>query len=78
MDTLNITQAADMLRVHPNTAFKLIESGALPAARIGRAYVLLHRDVLAYVEQQIVTQTAQRMGGQPIRRGRSPQLGRKI
>ena len=64
-----------MLNVHPNTIFKLIDVGALPAAKIGRAWVFLERDVLAYVENQIVRQTAERMGGQPIRR-RSPQTAR--
>ena len=68
MDTLNVTQAADLLQVHPNTVFKLVEAGAIPAAKVGRAYVMLHRDVLAYVENQIIRQTAERMGATYQRR----------
>ena len=75
MDTLNVTEAASVLKVHPNTVFKLVEAGAIPAAKVGRAYVMLHRDVMAYVENQIIRQTAERMGGQPIRRRRSPKFG---
>lgn len=59
-----------MLNVHENTVFKLIETGTLPAAKIGRAYVLLCKDVMAYVENMVAQQTAQRMGGAPVRRRR--------
>lgn len=63
-----------MLNVHTNTVAKLIDSGELPAAKIGRSYVLLYKDVMQYIENMIVRQTAERMGGQPVRRRRSPQL----
>ncbi len=62
MTTLNITEAAELLKVHPKTVLELIGSGALPAARIGRAYVMLTKDVLAHIERAIVKQTAARMG----------------
>jgi excisionase family DNA binding protein len=72
--TLTVPEAADTLGVHPNTVFKLIESGALPAAKIGRAYIMLTVDVMTYIERQVMQQTAQRMGGQPVKRKRSPEL----
>lgn len=50
-----------MLKVHPQTALELIQSGAIPAAKIGRAYVMLTKDVLTYIENRIVAQTAERM-----------------
>jgi len=59
--TLDINGAAEMMKMHPNSVLKLIKGGVLPAARIGRAYVLLTRDVLALIEQQIIAQTAERM-----------------
>lgn len=62
MSTLNVKEAADMLCVHPNTVFKLIDDCVIPAARIGRAYVLLEKHVLDYLENQVVIQTAKRMG----------------
>lgn len=59
-----------MLNVHTNTVAKLIDSGELPAAKIGRSYVLLYKDVMQFIENMIVRQTAERMGGQPVRRRR--------
>lgn len=86
--TLNVKTAADMLQVHPNTVEKLIAQCQLPAARVGRAYVILTKDVLTYIENQVARQTADRMrGGQPSnamgsamgKRGRvSPQRARQI
>ena len=43
----------------------MINDGRIPAARIGRAYVMLERDVLGYVEQQIAAQTARKAGRKP-------------
>lgn len=63
MSTLSLQRAAEVLCVHPKTVADLIHDGALPAARIGRAYVLLEKDVLGFIEQQIVRQTADRMRG---------------
>jgi excisionase family DNA binding protein len=71
MQTIDIIAASKLLCVHPNTLAKLIHSGAIPAARIGRAYVMLERDVLDYATAQIVQQTAQRMGGMPVKMRRS-------
>lgn len=63
--TLNVHEAAQTLKVHENTILKLIESGAIPAAKIGRAYVMLTKDVMAYAETMIVQQTAARMRRSP-------------
>jgi excisionase family DNA binding protein len=41
---------------------KLIADGLLPAAKIGKRYVLLESDVMAFIEAQVVKQTAERMG----------------
>jgi excisionase family DNA binding protein len=68
--TVDITGAADILKVHTKTVLDLINQGALPAARVGRAYVLLTKDVLNHVEQQVMRQTAARMR-RPA--GKSPQ-----
>lgn len=59
--TLNVKTAAEVLQVHPNTVEKLIASCDLPAARVGRAYVILTKDVMAYIENQVCRQTAERM-----------------
>jgi excisionase family DNA binding protein len=59
--TVNIKEAAELLCVHPKTVLDFINSGALPAAKVGRAYVLMTRDVVNYVENQILVQTRARM-----------------
>lgn len=73
--TLSMIEAAGTLNVHPNTVARLIDSGELPAAKIGRSYVLLYKDVMDYIERLVIRQTAARLGGEPIRRARrSPKL----
>ncbi len=78
--TLTVPEAACILGVHANTVFKLIDSGAIAAAKIGRAYIMLTVDVMAYIQHQVAEQTSQRMGGVPLKRGRarSPQLLGKV
>ncbi len=62
-DTVDVPEAGAILKVHPKTVLELIAEGALPAARIGRAYVMMRRDVVNHAQQQIARQTAQRMRG---------------
>lgn len=62
MDTLNIQQAADVLKVHPKTVEDLIRDGTLPAAKIGRAWVMMTAHVMKYLENEIIQQTAARRG----------------
>lgn len=50
-----------MMNVHPKTVTDHINSGALPAAKIGRAYVMLTSDVMALITRQVAEQTAERM-----------------
>ncbi len=59
--TVDIHGAAELMKVHPKTVLDLIGDGALPAARVGRAYVLMTKDVMSHIEQQIIAQTAARM-----------------
>lgn len=59
--TVDIHGAADLMKVHPKTVADLINSGAIPAARVGRAYVMLTKDVMNHIEGTIVRQTAERM-----------------
>ena len=67
--TVDVRGAADMMKVHPKTVLDMIEKQELRAARIGRAYVLLARDVLEHIERSIMQQTAKRFG-EPARRER--------
>ncbi len=61
--TTDLRGAADILKVHPKTMLELIQSGAVPAAKVGRAYVMLTRDVLNYLAQLLIKQTVDRMRG---------------
>lgn len=66
--TLDVPGAGAMMNVHVKTVLDLINDGTLPAGRVGRAYVLLTKDVMAHIERVIIQQTAARMGGEPLRR----------
>lgn len=76
--TLTAAGAAAMLNIHEETLYKMIAAGEIPAAKIGRGFVMMQKDVLEYLSRQITRQTAERMGGRPVRRRRSPQLVGKV
>ena len=38
--TVNVGEAAELLGLHPNTVYKYIRSGQLPALHIGRRWLL--------------------------------------
>ena len=61
MSTVDIPRAAEILCVDKKRVEELIHSCAIPAAQIGRRYVMLEKDVLEYLTNQIVQQTAARM-----------------
>lgn len=42
---LTLAEAAELLRVHPNTMYQLASSGQIPCRRVGRQYRFTH-DVL--------------------------------
>lgn len=60
MGTLSAEEAADRMKIHKETLMEYIRQGILPAAKIGRAYVLLEQDVMAFIANQIKKQTAVR------------------
>ena len=65
MATLDLRGAAALMKVNPRTVEAMARDGRLPAAKIGRAYVLMERVVLAFIERQITAQTAARSEGKP-------------
>ena len=60
--TVDLQGAADLMKVHPKTVLDKINAGELPAAKVGRAYVMMTSDVLAHIQQAIASQTAARLG----------------
>jgi excisionase family DNA binding protein len=47
----SLEEVADLLGVNYQLIYKLVRSGQLPAARIGKVYRVTRRDLDAYVEQ---------------------------
>ncbi len=74
--TLDVRGAADVLKVHPKTVLDLIERQEIKAARIGRSYVMLTRDVVGYVESKIQQSVLERLAAagattRALKRGKS-------
>lgn len=51
---LTVAEVADALRVSTMTVYRLIRSGELPAARIGRSYRLRPADVDSFLAQRFI------------------------
>ena len=58
--TLNLNEAAVMLCAEPETISKLARKGELPATQIGKGWVFLREDVLAFLKDRINKDTAER------------------
>lgn len=60
METLDIDSASDFLKIHSTTLGELAGNGQIKAGKIGRAWVFLKSDLVAYLREQIDAQTAER------------------
>lgn len=60
MRTYDIHEAADFLKIDRTTALDLAGAGELPGAKIGRAWVFLEIDLIAYLQDKVRIQTAER------------------
>ena len=49
MNSLNLKQAADFLKMHPEEVRRRTKLGQLPGAKIGKSYVFLEDDLVAYI-----------------------------
>ena len=49
---LTVSEVADQLRVSTMTVYRLIKSGELRAARVGKSYRLREDDIDAYLSRQ--------------------------
>jgi excisionase family DNA binding protein len=58
-NTLNLSQAAAFLHVHEQTLLKLARAGNVPAAKVGRAWVFIDVDLLAYIRGKYRPQVVQ-------------------
>lgn len=48
-DIVNVKDLCSMLHISKHTAYSLVQSGELPAKRIGRIYRIRKQDVIAFV-----------------------------
>ncbi|RZI40145.1 DNA-binding protein [Herbaspirillum sp. HC18] len=58
--TLDVAEAAALLHAEPETIMQLARKGALPGARIGKSWVFLREDVIAFLKEQISRDTEER------------------
>lgn len=59
-ETFSLTESAEYLNTSAETLEELIDTGAIPAGRIGKAYVLHIADLREYLRAEIERQTAER------------------
>ncbi|MCO1349982.1 helix-turn-helix domain-containing protein (plasmid) [Burkholderia vietnamiensis] len=63
MRTFDLQECADFLKVDRTTAMKLAQQGDIVGARIGRAWVFLEDDVVAFLRERAQQQTLERLEG---------------
>jgi len=59
-ETLDVTEAAALLHAEPETIMQLARKGALPGTRIGKSWVFLREDVIAFLKEQVMKDTEER------------------
>ncbi|WP_084711355.1 helix-turn-helix domain-containing protein [Nevskia ramosa] len=52
MKTLALQQAAELLHAHPSTIRRLAATGELSGAKVGRGWVFIEDDLIAYLRAQ--------------------------
>jgi excisionase family DNA binding protein len=59
-EILDADETAALLRVEAGTIMQLARKGELPGTRIGKSWVFLREDVMAFLKEQIVRDTESR------------------
>lgn len=77
--TMSLEEAAETLGMHKATlSDKYLKTGVLPGAKIGRAWIVMKKDVDKLAESIIINQTAARLqkitSPQSIRKRRAPKV----
>ena len=60
MKTYDINEAADFLKIDRSTALELASVGTLPGAKVGRAWVFMEDELVAYLRDATRKQTQTR------------------
>lgn len=69
MRTLDLIECAEFLKIDRTTLLDIVHRGDILGAKIGRAWVFLEDDVVAYLREQVQAQTQKRI--EQIRSGSS-------
>ncbi|MBW5284472.1 helix-turn-helix domain-containing protein [Burkholderia gladioli] len=81
MKTLDLLEAAELLKIDRTTMLDLVNKGDVQGAKIGRAWVFLEDDVIAYLRTQVQIQTQNRIeqirAGSPAADARADRAIRK-
>ncbi|WP_186155036.1 helix-turn-helix domain-containing protein [Burkholderia gladioli] len=81
MKTLDLLEAAELLKIDRTTMLDLVNKGDVQGAKIGRAWVFLEDDVVAYLRAQVQIQTQNRIeqirAGSPAADARADRAIRK-
>ncbi len=64
METFNVQEAADFLKIHPVTLCSKAATGQIPGARIGKRWVFVKDDLLKHIRAQYTLQAME--GEQPM------------
>ncbi|MDI1302097.1 MAG: helix-turn-helix domain-containing protein [bacterium] len=59
MNTLDLRQAADFLRIHPVTLRIKAAAGEIPGAKVGRAWVFIEVDLVEYLRSRYRARASQ-------------------
>lgn len=75
MNTLDINECAEFLKINKNTASELAAKGMLPGAKIGRAWVFLEDELVEYLRSETRNQQRRRQSDfEDTRKYLSPEL----
>ena len=65
-ETLGVPEAATLLRADGETVMQYARRGELPGTRIGKSWVFMREDVLAFLRKQINDDTEERRRNRPM------------
>jgi hypothetical protein len=52
MNTLGLNEASTLLKMHPQTVLQRVRSGDIPAAKLGKCWVFIERDLIEWIRSK--------------------------
>jgi excisionase family DNA binding protein len=66
MNTLTLNQAAELLKLHPQTVLQRARAGEIPAAKPGKCWVFIEDDLINWLRSLYNKGDDARQGGQAL------------